>query len=76
MMISLGSSESVEVSVKLVKTLRQLTKGQLRMAIGGSVIETCRQTLEDTGADLVTNDLSAVIAEFGLVRHDMARRAG
>lgn len=76
MMISLGSSERVEVSAKLVKTLRQLTKGQLRMAIGGSVIETCRQTLEDTGADLVTNDLSAVIAEFGLVRQDTARRAG
>ena len=71
-MITLGGTERLEICVKLVKTLKQLTKGRLHVAIGGSVIGSCQDELAGSGADLVTNDLDVVISSFGLIRHHQA----
>lgn len=65
-LITLGSRDRLEMCAKLVKTLKQMTKGTLKVAVGGAVAETCREALVGAGADLVTNDISMVVTEFGL----------
>ncbi|MFD2173673.1 cobalamin B12-binding domain-containing protein [Rhodobacter lacus] len=65
-LITVGSMERVEISAKLVKTLSSLTKGRMRVAIGGAIVAQRAEALAKTGADLVTNDLSVVISEFAL----------
>jgi methylmalonyl-CoA mutase cobalamin-binding subunit len=75
-LITIGSEERLEICRKLVNTLSQLGKGTLRIAVGGPVGETCRGPLLDGGAHLVTNDLAAVVAQFGLGERKKARHAG
>ena len=65
-LITVGSMDRVEISAKLVKTLSSLTKGRMRVAIGGAIVAQRAEALAKTGADLVTNDLSVVISEFAL----------
>ena len=74
-LVTLGSIDRVETCVKLVKTLKQITKGALRVAIGGAVVESCQNVLTAAGADLVTNDLETVISEFGLNEQMSERNA-
>jgi len=75
-LITLGSIDRLETCAKLVKTLKQITKGALRVAIGGAVVDSCRDVLTAAGADLVTNDVDAVISEFGLNEQMAERNAG
>lgn len=75
-MITVGSEDRVEICVKLVKTLSQLSKGTLRIAIGGPVGDSCRGPLVDSGADFVTNDITAVVSHFGLEERKKTRHAG
>lgn len=75
-LITLGSEDRLEICAKLVKTLADLSKGNLRIAVGGPVGDVCRGPLLECGASLVTSDLSAVIAGFGLEERRKARRAG
>jgi methylmalonyl-CoA mutase cobalamin-binding subunit len=65
--VSVGGTDKVEMCVKLVKTLSQLGSGGLRIAVGGCVNDACEGPLSEVGADMVTNDVSAVVAAFGLV---------
>lgn len=65
-LITLGSRDRLEMCAKLVKTLKQMTKGSLKVAVGGAVAASCHDLLVGAGADLVTNDISTVVAEFGL----------
>lgn len=67
--VSLGSTERLETCVNLVKTLKRLSRGRMRVAVGGAAIESCREALVISGADLVTNDVDRVLA-------DAARHAG
>jgi methanogenic corrinoid protein MtbC1 len=73
--ITVGSTDKVEVCVKLVKTLSQIGGGGLRIAIGGSIKDVCQELLSETDADMVTNDVSAVVEEFGLVGRKKTRTA-
>lgn len=66
-LITVGSMDRVEICAKLVKTLSSLTKGRMRVAVGGAIVSQRAEALARTGADLVTNDLSLVISEFSLV---------
>lgn len=61
--ISLGSTERLETCVQLVKTLKRLTRGRMRVAVGGAAIDSCREALATDGADLVTNDVERVLAD-------------
>lgn len=65
-LISLGSGEKLEICMKLVKTIKRHTKGQVRIAVGGSVAEDYRTVLLQSGADLVTTSVRTMLAEFGL----------
>lgn len=65
-LITLGSLERLELCAKLVKTLRQMTRGALKVAVGGAVVADCRDQLLEAGADIVTNDIPTVVSEFGL----------
>lgn len=65
-LITLGSVERLEICAKLVKTLKQMTKGSLGIVVGGACAEVCREVLLDAGADAVTNDIPKVIEQFGL----------
>lgn len=65
-LITLGSVERLEICAKLVKTLKQMTKGTLGIAVGGACAEACESQLGDAGADVVTNDLPRVIEMFNL----------
>lgn len=65
-LVSLGSGEKLEICTKLVNTLKRHTKGQVRIAVGGSVAEDYRAALLNSGADLVTTSLRTMLAEFGL----------
>ena len=67
-MISVAGNERLEVCTKLVKTLKNKSKGTLLVAVGGSVLERNEDVATVTGADIVTNDLSAMVQAFGLTR--------
>jgi MerR family transcriptional regulator, light-induced transcriptional regulator len=67
-MISTGGYERLEVCAMLVKTLKNHSVNRVRVALGGSVLEHEENVAAATGADIVTNDLSAVIEAFGLAR--------
>ena len=62
--ISLGSAERLETCLKLVKTLRRMTKGRMWVAVGGAAIESCAEALARSDANLVTNDVERVLAEI------------
>lgn len=64
--ISVGGADKVEMCAKLVKTLSQISSGKLHIAIGGCVAEHSAAMLAATGAHIVSNDVGAVIAAFGL----------
>jgi len=65
-LITCGSIERLEICAKLVKTLASLTKGRMRVAIGGAIVSDRAEALARTGADLVTNDLNIVVHDFAL----------
>lgn len=65
-MVSLGNEERAENCGVLVRALQTLGKGQLRVAVGGCVIEACPDLTATTGADIVTNDLCRALALFGV----------
>lgn len=69
-MISVSTTDRLEISAKLVKTLKHLTKGRLRVAVGGVACGEARSVMADTGADLVTNDLDVAISGFGLLERN------
>lgn len=65
-LITVGSSDRVEICLKLVKTLKQMSKGSLNVAVGGGCVQAYRVLLTEAGADLVTSDVSELISEFRL----------
>lgn len=63
-LVTLGNEERADSCGILVRALQTLGKGQLKVAVGGAVIESCPDLTQRTGADLVTNDLLAALALF------------
>lgn len=75
-LVTIGGKDRVETCANLVKTLKQMTKGALPVAIGGPVAESHRVELMGIGADLVTSDVDTVISDFGLNGQITERNAG
>lgn len=73
-MVSIGSADRIEVCTKMVKTLKQITKGAINVAVGGAIFDSSKEALDAIGADLVTNDVAKVILEFGLDGRDAGSR--
>jgi MerR family transcriptional regulator, light-induced transcriptional regulator len=64
--ISVGWEGKLSATESLIKTLKQLTKGKLPIAVGGAVLTRNSDTIECIGADIVTNDLDKALTLFGL----------
>lgn len=67
-MISVGQESGVAPCRALVATIRDLSQGQLPIAVGGAVMGLVQDLAEKTGADMASNDLGAVIQALGLDR--------
>lgn len=68
-LVSVSCGAGLESSVGLVRTLRLLARGTLRILVGGSIAEDDDMLLETTGADAVVRDVAAVIAEYAPPAH-------
>lgn len=66
-LISVACHERLEFAAKLVKTLKEATKGTLKIAVGGAVLASGEYTASDTGADVVTNDIEVALKGLGLL---------
>lgn len=66
-LISVACHERLETSARLVKTLKEATKGKLKIALGGAVLETGEYTASETGADVVTSDIEVALKGLGLL---------
>jgi methylmalonyl-CoA mutase cobalamin-binding subunit len=67
-MVSVGQASGVEACRTLVRTLKDLTHGRMPIAVGGAVLGIMQDVREQTGADMASNDLGAVILALGLDR--------
>lgn len=74
--VSVGTTERVETCVKLVKSLKRISRGSILVAVGGAVIDECRDSLASSGADLVTNDVDHVLARIPQERAQHGRDGG
>lgn len=66
-LISVGSYDRLETCRKLVKTLKDATRGSMRVALGGAVLDEGGEKVSGTGADVVTNDIETALAGLGLI---------
>lgn len=64
-LISIGCEEKLELCRKLVKALRKGSDGDMRIVVGGAVLDRPVDVLQATGADLATNDLERALAGLG-----------
>lgn len=64
--ISVGWEGKIDACAQLVKTIKQMTKGKMRVAVGGAVLTRSDAILTCEGADVVTNDLDKALYTFGL----------
>lgn len=71
-LISVACHERLESCAKLVKTLKDATRGNLKVALGGAVLESGEYCVSETGADVVTNDIEAALIGLGLVAQPKA----
>jgi methylmalonyl-CoA mutase cobalamin-binding subunit len=67
-LVSVGQASGVAPCRVLVRALRDLTQGRLPIAVGGAVLGIVQDVQEETGADLASNDLGAVMQALGLER--------
>jgi methylmalonyl-CoA mutase cobalamin-binding subunit len=63
-LVSIGCLAGLESGVGLVRTLRLLSRGEMRIYVGGAVPLPDDQLLALTGADQVLRDVSALLAQF------------
>lgn len=77
-LISVANTDKVETAAKVVKTIKNLSKGRMRIAAGGAGCTQMREALVSSGVDLITDDLEAVVSGFGLqnVRADERQARG
>jgi methylmalonyl-CoA mutase cobalamin-binding subunit len=65
-MISVTCKSRLETCRKLIKALKDATKGRLMVAIGGAILDDAEDVLRLTGADVVTNDISHALGALGI----------
>jgi methylmalonyl-CoA mutase cobalamin-binding subunit len=64
--VSVAVQDRLETCGKLVRTLKEATGGRLKVAVGGAVLE--QGSLKAaTGADMISNDIDAVLQAFGIL---------
>lgn len=65
-LVSIASTEKVEIAAKTVKSLKNMSKGRLLVAAGGPGCVQMADALVSSGVDLITDDIDVVVANFGL----------
>ncbi|MDT8857905.1 cobalamin-dependent protein [Paracoccaceae bacterium Fryx2] len=65
-LVSVASAEKLDVSRRLVKSIRKTGPQGLPVVLGGPVLEIAGEAEAATGADLATNDLVAALQACGL----------
>jgi MerR family transcriptional regulator, light-induced transcriptional regulator len=66
-MISLALTEELPAARRLMGWLKDMTVGQLRIALGGIAVSKAAEPIDAPEADIVTNDLTLAIATLGLL---------
>jgi methylmalonyl-CoA mutase cobalamin-binding subunit len=64
--VSVAVQDRLETCGKLVRTLKEATGGRLKVAVGGAVLDQ-GALMAQTGADMVSSDIDAVLQAFGVV---------
>jgi MerR family transcriptional regulator, light-induced transcriptional regulator len=67
-MISVAVPEKLDGCRKLLKTLKEVSTGRLRIAVGGAVLTLVSDLVALDGADVLTNDLSTAITALELAK--------
>lgn len=67
-LISIACQDRLEVCQELVTTLKQATRGKLKIAVGGCLLDKGGDILELTGADVATNDIAHALNALGVAR--------
>lgn len=80
-LVSLGCTAALDASVALVRTLRLVSRKDMRIFVGGAIPVSDDRLLAETGADRVLRDVAVLIAEHTARLPDRAherlpRRAG
>lgn len=65
-LVSIACNDRLESCGKLVKTLKESSKGELRVVVGGAILDSSDNVMRATGADLVTNDIFHALDFLGL----------
>lgn len=68
-MMSLSGHSRLTACAEMVKTIRQAASNGVRIAVGGTLLDSDEGVAAATGADIVTNDLSAALEGLGLSSH-------
>lgn len=71
-LVSIACNDRLETCGKLVKTLKESSRGELRVVVGGAILGANDDVKRATGADLVTNDIFDALDFMGLVVGRMA----
>ncbi len=66
-MISVATPDKLAGCEKLLKTIKNVTTGRLRVAIGGAALRELGEKAETIGADVVTNDLTTAMIGLGMM---------
>ena len=76
-LVSIGCSAGLESGIGLVRTLRLLSRGDMRIYVGGAVPMSDEQLLSVTGADRALRDVAALVADYGATSsHDRLEKRG
>jgi methylmalonyl-CoA mutase cobalamin-binding subunit len=63
-LVSLGCSAALGSGVALVRTLRLLSRGDMRIFVGGSIPVSDERLMAETGADRALRDVGALLSEY------------
>lgn len=68
-LVSVANTDKVETAVKIIRMVKTLSKGRIRVAAGGAGCARMRDALVSSGVDLISDDLEAVVSGFSLQEH-------
>lgn len=71
-LVSIACNDRLETCRKLVKTLKESSKGALKVAVGGAILDVDEDVRRLTGADMVTNDIHKALEMMGVIAGRMA----
>lgn len=65
-MVSIASGGRLESCRAVVKALKESGKSALKVVVGGAIVDGTEEIVRNTGADLVTSDLSHALLALGI----------